>query len=542
MRVLLTAINSQYIHMNLAVWYLYAAVKEDCDAQVLECNINQPITDIFDQILLIHPDVLCFSCYIWNIGMVERLCQDFKKAEPEMKIILGGPEVSFAQGTPDYADALLRGEGEHTLPALLKGQSAPASYQRIEDLDSIKSPYTPEFLQAAQNRIVYYESSRGCPFSCSYCLSSATGGVRYFSLERTKRDLQTLIDARVPLVKFVDRTFNCNPQRTAALLTWILEQDAPTRFHFEIGADLLTPEILALLQKARPGQFQVEAGIQSVHGQTLDAIQRKTDLRRLFENVTQLLKMQTVHVHLDLIAGLPYEDYATFARSFDAVFALHPHQLQLGFLKLLKGCRIREQEEGHAYRYRSYPPYEIISNAYLPARQLTELRGVEAMVERYYNSGAFLLSLRVLLPLFPSPFAFFEALGQFSRFQGTLYRPLKPAQQFAQLYEFAKQTPGGDGILASLCNAMKVDFASKGYKGERPAFLTDPIPRGFKEMCYHWCVENGLKDRYSHLRFEPIDGKVYLWDTAAPRDLWERIPYTIVDLTERSEAYGNPRV
>ena len=499
MKFLLTAINAKYIHSNLAVYSLRAsalaqtagrrvpaqaqpapgapgaasappdfgeppALQGKAVIELAEFTINHRTEEILREIYLRKPDVLLFSCYIWNIVYVRELAENCRKIMPEVPIWLGGPEVSYdAEETlreNPAVDGILCGEGEETfrllaeccaagqadtehlaeIPGLVfrepqgsaerrpegraavlgeAQQTAQAAAGRpirvnppalLPDLNSLPFPYAD--LAGFENRIIYYESSRGCPFSCSYCLSSIDKSVRFRDAEKVCRELQFFLNRRVPQVKFVDRTFNCRKSHAMAIWTYILEHDnGITNFHFEIEAELLDAEELELLGRMRPGLVQLEIGVQSANPKTLEAVRRKTDLDKLEKIVGQIRSGRNIHQHLDLIAGLPFEDYESFGHSFDRVFAMKPEQLQLGFLKVLKGAPMQEDARKYGLQWRFQPPYEVLSTPWLPFSDILRLKMIEEMVEIYYNSLQFGKTLEQLIPRFSSAFAFFENLA-----------------------------------------------------------------------------------------------------------------------------------
>lgn len=494
MNVVVTAVDSQYIHQNLAVKSLLSNCRGNIRPKLLVCNINQQPHFVLKRLLSAQPEVAAFSCYIWNISFVLTLCEDLKKISPHTKILLGGPEVSFTPfellNEHNYLDYILCGEGEESFPLLLdtlqnggelsavpglvyrEGETilGDGSYQMIKQLDSLPFPYTIDDLNSSYDKIIYYESSRGCPFSCSYCLSGAIGGgVRELPIPRVKEDLTKFCDAGVKLVKFVDRTFNVNPRRAKEILSFILTSTGDMRFHFEIGADLLDDELLSLLCAAPKGKIQLEAGVQSCNQLTLREVVRLTNLQKLRQNALALLSSGRVHLHLDLIAGLPYEDFDSFGESFDDIYRLQPHQLQLGFLKLLKGSVLLKEVDRHQIVFRAYPPYEVLSTAYLSAAELLELKDVEEVLERYYNSGRAVKGCGYLIDsVFFSPFAFYRALAAFCSQRGCLDRPLSAANQFGVLAQFAKPLLCENAYRQFLA-LTKLDFLSVGSKGAYPA-------------------------------------------------------------------------
>ncbi len=431
MKILLVAINAKYIHTNPAVYLLRAnAGGFRKEVGIREFTINQSLDDILQGIVEEKPEFIGFSCYIWNINMVKMLVRECKKLLPDSLLWLGGPEAEVGAETllQEYPqiDGIMYGEGEKTFPQLLRYyfvintfrksgkalrtkeiQEIPGIIFRTDagivktssatpvNLDKLVFPYDEEVLEQTKGKILYYESSRGCPFHCSYCLSSEDNQVRFRSVDKVKEDLKVFLNARVPQVKFVDRTFNCNHERMTELLQFILEQDnGVTNFHFEIGGDLLTEEEILLLGKFRPGAVQLEIGVQTTNPEVMERIGRVNKKEALFHNVRALLQDAKQHVHLDLIAGLPGEDMQSFIHSFDEVYSLHPHQLQLGFLKVLGNTRIFRETEAYGIKYREYPPYEVLETASIRYWELLELKQVEEMVEIYYNSGQFAEELR----------------------------------------------------------------------------------------------------------------------------------------------------
>ncbi len=442
MKILLCAVNAKYIHSNLAVYSIRANAKEYRDQIELgEYTINQYVEDVLQDIYKKKPDFLAFSCYIWNIRQVRELVRELRKVLPKVPIWLGGPEASYdAKGLLErYPEVtgVLAGEGEESFYELCKfydGKTAALAgitgiayreeeeiivkpHAFIKDLSSLTFAY--EDFQDFEHKIIYYESSRGCPYSCSYCLSSIDKGVRFRNLEKVKAELQTFIDARVPQVKFVDRTFNCKPSHAMGIWTYIQEHDnGVTNFHFEVAADLITEEELALFAKMRKGLIQLEIGVQSTNEHTICEIRRKMDFAKVAELVTKIKALGNIHQHLDLIAGLPEEGYESFGNSFDDVFALRPEQLQLGFLKVLKGSYMYENRQAYGLMYRSEPPYEVLSTNWMSYDEMIRLKGIEQMVELYYNSHQYDRTLEAVFEGEESAFAFFESLGDDYRAKG----------------------------------------------------------------------------------------------------------------------------
>lgn len=531
MKTLIVAINSKYIHSSLAPWYLKAYCQDECgEIKVREFTINDSLDSILFSIYKENADVIAFSCYIWNISYVKRIVENLRKVCPQAIIVLGGPEVSFENQHLDFVDYIICGEGEIVFKSLLKHlsnanwavginhinninelknelkinglisrssvQLCPGNncqfnnYQFVEILDEIPSPYTEEMLSQLGDRIVYFESSRGCPFSCSYCLSSIYDKVRYFSIERVKRDLTRLIDAHVKQVKFVDRTFNCNRARAKEIFQFIMEnaRDGRTNFHFEAAADLFDDEMLDMLKEAPPGLIQFEIGFQTTNPMTLEEISRKTDLKKGFENVRRLIKTGNIHVHVDLIAGLPFENLESFKSSFNSVYSLKAHYLQVGFLKMLKGSRIRREAELHGYRYREYPPYEVLFNKYLSFDEMIKIKGIEELIERYYNSGKFFKSVDFAIKtLFSSAIEFYSAFYSYYVEKGYINRSVSVRDSYTILLEFiesvAKQ-PEKQRNIRLFKEFLKFDFLASDNSRTLPGGLAASTPPLFKERCY----------------------------------------------------------
>jgi radical SAM superfamily enzyme YgiQ (UPF0313 family) len=522
MKTLIVALNSKYIHSSLAPWYLKASCGEGCgEIKVREFSINDNIDAVLADIYKEKAEVVAFSCYIWNIGIIMKLAENLKKVKSDVKIVLGGPEVSFdaIRIIEDnfFVDFIVVGEGEKAFGSLIgdlneklgdasflyEGKDAmdnegvvsrnylisnsKVKYQIIEDLESIPSPYSDEMLFSLGNKIVYFESSRGCPFSCSYCLSSTLEGVRYFSMDRVKRALTRIIDAGAGQIKFVDRTFNCNRLRAKEIFKFIINkgnEGIKTNFHFEVAADIFDDEMFGILADAPEGLIQFEIGVQTTNLDTLDAINRKTDLNKLFENVQKLKTLGKTHIHMDLIAGLPEEDIISFKKSFNDVYSFKPHQLQLGFLKLLKGSEIRYKAEQYDYKFREYPTYEVISNKFISFDEMLLLKDVEEMVERYYNSGHFSNTLKYLIEkFFISSFDFYERLSLFYRSKGFMEKPPSGRNLYTILNDFVNETLPGEETQR-VNELLKLDFLASDNSNNLPEGIQREIKPGFKEWCF----------------------------------------------------------
>lgn len=475
MKVLLTAVNAKYIHSNLAIYSMKAyAEQKGCpgaEIQLAEYTINQQQDGILRGIYEKKPDLLCFSCYIWNISFVRELIRDVKKILPKTRIWVGGPEVSydaedFLKEMPQITGVIC-GEGEETFAEVVrtyaqweKQEQEPGKLadvpgivyrdgeklvftgnRDILNMDELVFPY--ENLSLFEHKIIYYESSRGCPFSCSYCLSSIDKTVRFRSLDRVKRELAFFLENRVPQVKFVDRTFNCKKSHSMEIWRFIQEHDnGITNFHFEISADLLSEEELSLLSQMRPGLVQLEIGVQTTNPDTIREIRRRMDLGKLESHVRQINGFGNIHQHLDLIAGLPWEGYESFKRSFNQVYAMEPEQLQLGFLKVLSGSYMEERAQDYGLRFRDTPPYEVLATRWLSYGELIRLKGVEEMVEIYYNSGQFRNTVKELQKEFLSPFDMYESLREYYREEGLSAVSHSRNARYEILFAFIEKTLG----------------------------------------------------------------------------------------------------
>lgn len=465
MNLVLTAINAKYIHSNLAVYSLKAYAKEYAEhIQIAEYTINQQTDEVLAELYRKKPDVLCLSCYIWNITFVKQITREIHKLLPEMPIWLGGPEVSFdamrvLEKMPEVTGVIF-GEGEETFLELvrhyvehvperlvqIRGIAYRDEYgyvcrnQEREVLDLSSVPFVYDQMKDFEHKIIYYETSRGCPFSCSYCLSSVDKRLRFRNLNLVKRELQFFLDQKVPQVKFVDRTFNCRHDLAMAIWSYIYEHDnGITNFHFEVAADLLDEEEIALITRMRPGLIQLEIGVQSTNPETISEIRRKMDFAKVADRVRRINEAGNIHQHLDLIAGLPQEDYASFRKSFNDVYALRPEQLQLGFLKVLKGSYMAEKSKEYGLVYKSEPPYEVLYTKWLPYEDVRKLKGVEEMVEVYYNSGQFRHTLDVLEEAFPDAFSMYEALSSYYEKEGLYLLNHTRVARYEILYAFATE-------------------------------------------------------------------------------------------------------
>ena len=530
MKILLAACNAKYIHSNLAVYDLraYASAYQE-HILLREYTINQTKDEILKDIYLTGADVVCFSCYIWNISFVKDLLCDLHKILPETKFWAGGPEVSFdaeafLRKTPQMTGVMI-GEGEKTFLELVHyyvdGEGSLTEipgivyhdgeeiynngWRELTDLSEI--PFVYEQLKDFENKIIYYESSRGCPFSCSYCLSSIDKKLRFRDLELVRRELQFFLDHRVPQVKFVDRTFNCRHEHAMEIWRYILEHDnGVTNFHFEISADLLRDEEIQLMSKMRPGLIQLEIGVQSTNTDTIHAIHRHMDLVKLERSVAKIHSFGNIHQHLDLIAGLPYEDYNTFHRSFNDVYEMKPDQLQLGFLKVLKGSLMEQEAQKYGILHKEKEPYEVLSTNWLSYREILKLKRVESMVEVYYNSGQFQNTLEYLVPQFEDAFIFYEKLGTFYEEKGYSEISHSRMRRYEILLEFLKEETQIDAETAA--QYMLYDLYLRERLKKRPSFAADQKP--YESAVWADRKEHSIS-RTAHIEVFP-GGKAILFD------------------------------
>lgn len=496
-RVLLCALNSKYIHVNLAVRYIKAyadAHAPHIDCILLEGTVNEPFEVLKARILAEKPDILAFSVYIWNISTIRALCASLRALLPGVPFLFGGPEITYnpevylATRMADYA---LCGEGERPFTLLCEalatgspiphglgigrlenGQAILEAPYTEKDLSVLESPYTPEYIGSLRGRIAYAEASRGCPFSCAFCLSSACHGVRHFPMDEVKRFLPLLWNSGAGTVKFIDRTFNADKARAKEILSFILahraEIPSPVCFHFEVAADRLDEELLDIFENAPQGLFQLEAGLQSFNPKTLEAVARHTDLEKLSSHVRRIAAAGRVHIHVDLIAGLPYEGLDSFRDSFNRAYRLGASMLQLGFLKLLYGSALRDSADEYDYVFSDEPPYEIRSTAWLSPDEMQKLHAVEDACDRIHNSGRFRESLAYALACAGlEPFDLFLAFGQ---------KPSLPLDEYTALvFEYFAALPGVDrGVLR---DKMCCDRLRSNRSGRLPECLKVPDAR-----------------------------------------------------------------
>ena len=546
MKILLAACNAKYIHSNLAVYDLQAYASEYTDHIILkEYTINQQKDDIMRDIYLEHPDVVCVSCYIWNISFVKELMADLAKILPDADFWAGGPEVSydaekFLSENPEFAGVMV-GEGEETFQEL-SGYYVKKNPEKLENITGIcyrdgekiihngwrqimnlsSIPFIYKDLSEFKNRIIYYESSRGCPFSCSYCLSSVDKKLRFRDIEMVKKELQFFIDHKVPQVKFVDRTFNCKHDHAMAIWKYINDHDnGVTNFHFEISADLLREEELQEMSTMRPGLIQLEIGVQSTNPDTIKAIHRTMDFEKLKGIVDRIHSFGNIHQHLDLIAGLPYEDYDSFRNSFNDVYALKPQQLQLGFLKVLKGSHMMEMCREYGIVYKNREPYEVLSTKWLDYDHVLKLKNVENMVEVYYNSGQFQKTLEYAESFFPDAFSIYEGLGIFYMEKGYGDVSHTRMRRYEILLEYLETVPGIS--RAEVADRMILDLYLRENLKSRPGFAGDQKP--YEKLVWDYrkrahvpknahveVFGNGRALYFDYNRKDPLDNNAYVED------------------------------
>lgn len=581
MKILLTAINAKYIHSNLAVYSLQAyAAAHGHKIERAEYTINNQLEDILEKIYCQKPDILLFSCYIWNVEYVKELVSEFHKLRPEVPIWVGGPEVSFEterflKENPAIT-GIMMGEGERTLTELCeyfeqceqdahslpqnrdeaRNETAGAgmeyekksgaftelneemlkkidgiSYRRSDGTVAIQPlrnllpmdelPFCYANLKDFEHRIIYYESSRGCPFNCSYCLSSVDKKLRFRSLPLVYKELQFFIDAKVPQVKFVDRTFNCQHEHAMGIWKYIKEHDnGITNFHFEISADLLREDELELISDMRPGLIQLEIGVQSTNGDTIREIHRTMRLEEVYRAVNRVKAGKNIHQHLDLIAGLPFEDYQRFQKSFNDIYALHPQQLQLGFLKVLKGSYMYEHAQEYGLVYRSRPSYEVMASKWVSYDEMLEIRLVEEMLELHYNSGQFLTYLAVLEWKYDSTFQMFLDMGHFYREHGYLdcshsrVRRTEIVQEFAEIVDPERRDIYREALIFDL---YKIE------KSKSRPFWAKNVQQD-KRQTGKYLREHGMEKKYCHFEyFEHINEKGEITEEKDP--LWLLFDY-----------------
>lgn len=496
MKVLLIAINSRYIHSNLAVRYLRAYTKDmGYECKIKEFSINDREEHVLEQIIEEEPDVVAISTYIWNVEMVERLANLIKIVNPSIEIVYGGPEVSYDSMIflkNNEGEYVIEGEGENTYREFIEYKLGKREIESIRglyykkegnvlyngsrpamSLDDVVFPYEED--EDLTNKIVYYESSRGCPFNCKYCLSSTSHGVRFKSIDKVLKELQFFIDKKVKLVKFVDRTFNCNTKHSMAIWNFLINADTNTHFHFEISADILKDEEIELLRKAPLDRFQFEVGVQTTNDDVLRNINRFVNFSDIKEKVQELLSIRNIKQHLDLIAGLPGEDYDSFVRSFNDVHSIKPEEIQLGFLKLLKGSAMREESSKYDMKFSTYPPYEILSTNKISYKEIIILKKVEGVVDKYYNSQKFNNILKYFYNKYDRPYNFFYELAMFFDKKGYFNKNIGNSEYYKVFLDFNMEILKNDDVY--LKDIIRFDYLTFNKKRGMPEFLRDSITK-----------------------------------------------------------------
>ncbi|WP_079508206.1 B12-binding domain-containing radical SAM protein [Mesobacillus jeotgali] len=542
MNIVLTTLNAKYIHTNLAIRYLKAYAQPEFDARIVEFTIKDPVINIVSDLIQKKPEIIGFSCYIWNIEETIKVIKMIKKINPEILIVVGGPEVTYdvqdwMEQVPEF-DVIVIGEGEQTFKQLLAGFAAGQDYSDVPgiayrkggsihvnhqrnklDLKELPSPYRfEEDIAHLPKRVSYIETSRGCPFSCQFCLSSIEVGVRYFDREKVKEDIRYLMANGAKTIKFVDRTFNISRSYAMEMFRFLIDEHLPgTVFQFEITADIMRPEVIAFLNEEAPaGLFRFEIGVQSTNDYTNELVMRKQNFEKLQRTVTMVKEGGKIDQHLDLIAGLPEEDYHSFKKTFNDVFKMRPEELQLGFLKMLRGTGLRLRAAQHDYVYMDHSPYEILGNNVLNFNDIIKIKQVEDVLEKYWNDHRMDHTIEFLVSkVFPSPFDFFQEFGTYWETKGWSRIGHQLEDLFKRLYEFLKEKEMEN--LEAIESLMKYDYlASMKYKPRKPwwelksdkqqrselyrGILKDPavLGRHFLEL------NIGEKDLYKHTLIEDI--------------------------------------
>jgi len=510
-KVVLCALNAKYIHSSLSLRYLQAYCRQynNCQIDIREFTINQSASETMAEIFLLQPDILAFSCYIWNINKICEICADYKKVAPSTHIILGGPEVSYdsvevLQDRP-YIDCIVRGEGElsfnelitvllesaplHDVAGITYRDGAEIHHNQDRDLiinlDQIPFPYQG-CMDSLADRTVYYESSRGCPFNCSYCLSSTIKGVRYFSLPRVKRDLQILLQQQVREIKFVDRTFNSDEKRAREIMEFIVANRGRAQVHLEIDAGIISDSLMDYLAGVPHGIFNFEIGIQSTFKPALDAVRRRHDWERSSYNIQKLRSFANIHLHLDLIAGLPHETYQDFSRTFNMVFSLQPDYLQLGFLKLLKGSDLRRESWRNNYSFQTQPPYQILSHNHLEYHEVLALTRIEELLDRYYNSGHMCKTMNYIRKEIytDNPIGFFKEFADYWLNKRLFGLGHKNEALYTYLLSFIRER---HALHFFTCHElMKYDYLCKNHKYTLPEGLISHNPDNVNDLIYSY--------------------------------------------------------
>ncbi|MDT8715216.1 B12-binding domain-containing radical SAM protein [Clostridium sp. 19966] len=531
MKVLLCAINAKFVHTNLAVRYLREYTKDiDYKCDICEFSINDRIEKVLELIMKEKPEIIAFSCYIWNIEMIIKLANLIKKVDRHIEILYGGPEVSYDSESfllNNVGEYVIQGEGEETFREFILYKNGDLGIEGIKgiyyregneikfngnrslmNMDKLPFPYREE--ESFEHKIIYYESMRGCPFSCKYCLSSTTQGVRFKNIELVKQELLRIIKKGVPLVKFVDRTFNCNKKYSREIWTFLMDLSTDTTFHFEISADLFSEEDIELLSKAPKGRFQFEIGVQTTNPKVITNIDRTMNVQELADIVKKLKRTDNINLHLDLIAGLPEEDFQSFINSFNEVFYMGGDEIQLGFLKMLKGSLMREETEKWGIIYSDYAPYEILRSNDISYDELITLKKVEEIVDRYYNSGNFRNVMKFMLDGIDNPFNLFFQFSQLYESMGYFNRNISLADYYKIILDFNKKYVFKDEQV--LKDLIKYDFIRSNKKNWIPEFLSRDIAKDEeRELKLKFASKNNIETlNRIHLEDFSIDIPMFL--------------------------------
>ena len=529
MKVTLVGINAKYIHSNLAVRFLKSYTEDlNYECEIMEFSINDQIERILEEILRSKPKIVALSCYIWNREYVMSIASLIKLVDSEIEILYGGPEVSYdceAFLANNVGDYVIEGEGEETYKEFINWKiecevnSKECNTTSIEnilgiyyrnnnkicyngkrplmDINKVVFPYSEEKFT---KKIVYYEASRGCPFSCKYCLSSTSHGVRFLDAERVKKELKFMVDKKVQLVKFVDRTFNCNSKFAKEIWQYLINLKSDTTFHFEISADLLTSQELDILSKAPKGRFQFEVGVQTTNPVVLNNISRFVTFDEIKDKVSKVKKIGTINQHVDLIAGLPGENYESFKQSFNDVYSIHAEVIQLGFLKLLKGSGMMSEVSKWGMVYSPYPPYEILKTRNISYEELVKLKRVEKMVDKYYNSQKFSTILKYFVKKFNTPFEFYYELGLFFYEKGYLGRNISSADYYKIFIEFNEEKLKEESF--ALKEIVKYDYLKYNKKKWLPTFLVRDKDKKIEKSIKVKMLQNNIIDKESKIHIE----------------------------------------
>lgn len=511
MKVLITAIDSKFIHSNLAVRYLKSFTRDmDYESKIKEFTINDREGRILEEIIKEKPDIVAFSTYIWNVELISRVANLIKRVNSNIEILYGGPEVSFDSRSflkNNVGEYVIEGEGEKTYRDFIlyklgkiKLEDVRGLHYKVNDIvysnekrplmsmDEIFFPY--EENEDLTNKIVYYEASRGCPFNCKYCLSSTSHGVRFLDIDRVLKDLMYFINKEVRLVKFVDRTFNCNSKFAMAIWDFLINQDTNTQFHFEISADILKPQEIELLSKAPKGRFRFEVGVQTTNDEVLRNINRFVNFSDIKEKVLEIEALRNIDQHLDLIAGLPGEDYESFKKSFNDMYEIKPEEIQLGFLKLLKGSSMREDADKYGMEYSPYPPYEILKTDKISYEELLKLKKVEEMVDKYYNSQKFNHIIRYFERKFELPFDFYYSLGMFFEDKGYFSKNIGNAEYYKVFLDYSESVLQESNKY--LKEIIRFNYLIFNKKRGLPEFLRSDMEKEEEKS-----IKEKLKEQYS---------------------------------------------